>query len=165
MSLLVLPQHPVAISRCQVFAVWTHTDGPDARPALCCLPVSRFIRVRIGRTLWIQQCARVPIYVDYIQQILHSNDRQRHLYLLKCIFVLTGGLAASECETYAAEDVLRVCPTVRAPQSDGVISRAAEERSRRQTSTQIPRNIWEHLWRDERKKVLSWVGVEGIYLG
>lgn len=83
-----------------------------------------------------------------------AQQRQIETFVLvEMFFVLTGVRAASECETYAAEDVLRMCPTVRAPQSDGVISRAAEERSRRQTSTQIPRNIWEHLWRDEREKV------------
>lgn len=33
-NIFVPPQHPIAISRCQVLAVWTNTDGPDACPHL-----------------------------------------------------------------------------------------------------------------------------------
>lgn len=72
--LLVLPQHPIAISWCQVFAIWTHTDGSDACPALCCLSVPRFLCIHICCTFWIQQGTRVSIYVDYVLQILQSND-------------------------------------------------------------------------------------------
>lgn len=73
-SLLVLPQHPIAISRCQVFAVWTHTDGSDARPAFCRLSVPHFVCIHVCRTFWIQQGTSVSIYVDYILQVLQSND-------------------------------------------------------------------------------------------
>lgn len=52
-SLRVLPQHPVAISRRQMFAVWTDTDRPDARPAFCRLSFPWFICVHICHTFCI----------------------------------------------------------------------------------------------------------------
>lgn len=75
MALSVWPQHAVAVSRCQVFSIRTDTDGPDARPALRHRPVPWFICVHIGHGLWIQQRGGVSVYVDYIQEILHSGDR------------------------------------------------------------------------------------------
>lgn len=78
LSLLVLPQHAIAISRCQVFAVWADTDGPDARPGFRCLSIPRLdLWIRTCYTLWIQQGAGVPVDVDYIQKILYRNEGDR----------------------------------------------------------------------------------------
>lgn len=83
-----LPQHAVAISRRQVFAVWTDTDGPDACPDFCCLSIARLdLCIHACYTPRIQQGTSVSIDVDYIQKILQSNEGQKddssQLYL-KC---------------------------------------------------------------------------------
>ena len=139
LSLLVPPQHPVAITRCQVTAIWTHADGPDARPAFCCLSIPWFVCICICCAFWIQQGTGVPIYVDYIQEILQSNDGWRsnpsmgECVLLKCQHFLMNE-EQWYFKTHTAEDVLRMSPTGHAPQSDGVISWATKERTWWQTT-------------------------------
>lgn len=85
---LVLPQHPVAVPRCKVSAVWTDTDGPDACPVFRCLTIPWFVCMHICDTFWIQQGTGVSIYIDRIQEILESNDEGRHIIgrICTCIF-------------------------------------------------------------------------------
>lgn len=95
LSRAVLPQRPAAIPGRQVSAVRTDADGPDAGPALCRLSVPLFVRVHVGPTFWILQSAGVPVYVDYVQEILRGEEtrpiRKRICALLKPVSVFPPG--------------------------------------------------------------------------
>lgn len=66
------PQHPVAIPRRQVFAIWAHADTPDASPALRRLSVRLLVCTHRGGAIRVQQGARVAVDVDDSPEILPS---------------------------------------------------------------------------------------------